>query len=81
MSTHPIHLNIPLSFDQLVQIVQQLSPKDKIKLHEVLLETLNTEDFEIPEEHKKIVRQRIEASKSDPSRRLRWEEAKLKLKV
>lgn len=81
MSIHDIQLNIPLSFKQVVEIVKQLSPKDKIKLHEILLEALKADDFEIPEEHKTIVRQRIEASKKNPSRLLSWEEAKHKLKV
>lgn len=38
------------------------------------------EDFEIPEEQKQIVRQRIEASETDPSRLLNWDEVKHKIK-
>lgn len=38
------------------------------------------EDFEIPEEQKQIVRQRIKASETDPSRRLNWDEVKHKIK-
>jgi hypothetical protein len=38
------------------------------------------EDFEIPEEQKQIVRQRIKASETDPSRLLKWDEVKRKIK-
>jgi hypothetical protein len=38
------------------------------------------EDFEIPEEQKEIVRQRIKASETDPSRLLNWDEVKHKIK-
>jgi DNA repair protein RadC len=36
---------------------------------------------DIPEEHKNIVRQRMEASEKDPSRLLNWDDAKHKLKL
>ena len=38
------------------------------------------EDFEIPEEQKEIVRQRINASLTDPSRLLEWDEVKSNIK-
>jgi hypothetical protein len=38
------------------------------------------EDFEIPEEQKQIVRQRIKASEADPSRLLNWDEVKHNIK-
>lgn len=38
------------------------------------------EDFEIPEEQKLIVRQRMRASENDPSRLLNWDEVKHKIK-
>ena len=38
------------------------------------------EDFEFPEEQKQIVRQRIKASETDPSRLLNWDEVKHKIK-
>jgi RNA polymerase sigma-70 factor (ECF subfamily) len=40
-----------------------------------------TEEFSIPEEHKNIVRKRIEASKTDPSRLLDWEKVKSEIKL
>jgi hypothetical protein len=36
---------------------------------------------EIPEEHKRIVRERIKMSEKDPSRRLKWDDAKHKIKL
>lgn len=38
------------------------------------------EDFVIPEEQKQIVRKRIKASETDPSRLLKWDEVKSKIK-
>lgn len=42
---------------------------------------IETEEFSIPEEHKNIVRKRIEASKTDPSRLLDWEKVKSEIKI
>jgi hypothetical protein len=38
------------------------------------------DEIAISEEHKNIVRKRIEASEKDPSRRLDWDEVKHKVK-
>lgn len=78
MQTHQnINLNIPLNFNQVVDIVKQLSPQEKVKLKEVL----ESEQEDIPEEHKNIVRQRIKASEADPSRLLDWDKVKHKIKI
>lgn len=79
MQTHQnINLNIPLNFKQVVDIVRQLSPKEKTKLKEVLE---SEQEIDIPEEHKNIVRQRMKASEADPSRLLNWDEVKHKIKL
>ena len=79
MQTHNnIKLNIPLDFNQVVDIVKQLSPKEKTKLKEVLE---SEQEIDIPEEHKNIVRQRMKASEADPSRLLNWDEVKHKIKL
>lgn len=36
--------------------------------------------YDIPEEHKRIVRQRVKASEADPSRLLNWDEVKNRIK-
>jgi len=59
MDTQHIHLKVPLSFDQLIDLVRQLSPKEKQVLGNVLWNEFNEEEIDIPEEHMKIVRQRL----------------------
>ena len=54
-------------------IMELLNSFDYIKIE--------TEEFLIPEEHKNIVRKRIEASKTDPSRILEWEKMKSEIKL
>jgi hypothetical protein len=81
MNTQHIKLNVPLTFNQMVDIVRQLSPQEKLKLKKVLQESQDMDEYDIPEEHKNIVRERMKASQEDPSRLLNWEEAKHKLKV
>jgi hypothetical protein len=75
---HNINLNIPLNFNQVVDIVKQLTPKEKTKLKEVLE---SEQEIDIPEKHKNIVRQRMKASEADPSRLLNWNEVKHKIKL
>jgi len=81
MNTQHIQLNVPLSFNQVVDIVRQLSPKEKTKLKEVLTETEDIDEYTISEDHKNIVRKRMKASETAPSRLLKWDEVKHKLKV
>ncbi len=54
-------------------------PERKFNLFMELVESLGftkDDNFEISEEHKQIVRQRIEASKQNPYRLLDWEDVK-----
>lgn len=71
-----LRLNINLSFQQLIDIVKQLSPSEKIKLNDVLWD----ERMDIPEEHQKSVLERMQKSKQNPERMLDWDEASKKLK-
>lgn len=73
---HNINLNIPINFNQVLDIVRQLSPKDKLRLKNILE---NEKPADIPEEHKNIVRQRMKASSANPSRILNWDEEKHKI--
>jgi hypothetical protein len=81
MESQPIQIKVPLSFNQVVDIVRQLSPTERSMLKEVLKETDDIDKHPIPEEHKNIVRQRMKASEVDPSRLLNWDEVKNKLIV
>lgn len=42
--------------------------------------TVEEDEIVIPEEHKNIVRERIKASESDPSRLMDWDKAKQQLR-
>lgn len=75
---HNINLNIPLNFNQVVDLVKQLSPIEKTKLKEVLE---REQDAIVSEQHKNIVRQRMKASEADPSRLLDWDKVKHKIKL
>jgi hypothetical protein len=75
-SMNSLHLNINLSFQQLVEVVKQLSPSEKLKLNDVIWD----ESMDIPTEHQKLVLSRIQKSKANPSRMLDWDEASKTLK-
>ena len=79
MNEQHVQLNIPLSFKQIVDIVKQLSPSEKLQLREVLREEQNNENIAIPEEHKQIVRDRIEKYKKSPDSYLSWNDIERKM--
>jgi hypothetical protein len=81
MDSQSIQIKVPLSFNQVVDIVRQLSPTERSMLEEVLKETDDIDKYSIPEEHKNIVRQRMKVSEEDPSRLLNWDKVKHKLIV
>ena len=71
-----LELNIKLDFQQLLEVVKQLSPAEKIKLNEFIW----SDDINIPVEHQKLVLDRMQKSQAKPSRMLDWEEASKTLK-
>ncbi len=71
-----LHLNINLSFQQLIDVVKQLSPSEKLILNDVIWD----ERMEIPEEHQKLVLERKQKSKQNPERMLDWDKASKSLK-
>lgn len=71
---------MPLNVDQLIEIVRQLSPKEKQKLSSVLWDETKEEDIFIPEGHKKIVRQRLKRMAENPETNLSWEDIDHKIK-
>lgn len=80
MNTQHIQLKVPLNVDQLIDIVRQLSPKEKQKLSSVLWDETKEEDIFIPEDHKKIVRQRLKRMAENPETIHSWEEIEHKIK-
>ena len=70
------HANTDLSFDQIIEAVKQLSPREKLILNDVLW----NESMQIPEEHQMLVLGRIKKAKQNPNRLLDWDEAAKTLK-
>jgi hypothetical protein len=56
------NINIPLSFNQIIDLIKQLPKKEQDKIVSILQEQ---DDFEVPEWHKEIVRERIKNSKEN----------------
>jgi hypothetical protein len=81
MDTQHIQLNVPLSFNQLIDIVRQLSPKEKQQLSSVLWDETREEEIVIPEGHKKIVRQRLKRMEEHPESCLSPEDIERKIKL
>lgn len=71
-----LYVNINLSIQQLVDVVKQLSPDEKLILNEAIW----SEDMDIPQEHQKLVRDRIKSARQNPDRMLDWDDASKKLK-
>ncbi len=69
MSSIPV--SIDLSFQQLIEAVKQLTPKEKLLRNDVLWD----ENMEIPAEHQGLVSDRIKKAKQSPDRLLNWDEA------
>jgi hypothetical protein len=70
-----LNLKLNISFQQLTDIVKQLSPSEKLKLNEVIWD----KDMEVPDEHRKLVSQRVKKSRQRPDRMLDWKDASKKL--
>ena len=75
-------LLLPVSFDQLISAVKQLSFKEKKRLFAVLKNEVDKGvDLVIPEWHKKIVRSRVKKYSAEPSRSLDWDKVKNKFSI
>ena len=81
MDTQHIQLKVPLSFDQIIDIVRQLSPKEKQQLSSVLWDEIKEKDIYILEDHKKIVKQRLKRMEEKPETSLSWEDIEAKIKL
>jgi putative addiction module component (TIGR02574 family) len=81
MSTQHIQLNVPLSFNQLIDIVRQLSPQEKLQLSGILWDETEENEIDISEEHKQIVRQRLKRMDEQPESCLTWEDIERKIKL
>lgn len=79
MSASP-NIYLPLNFKQLFELVRQLPDKEKQQLIG-LLKQEREETTPIPEEHKKLVRQRIKHYAKHPEELLDWDTAKKRFKL
>ncbi len=75
--TNSIQLNVHFNFQQLVDAIKHLSPKEKLQINEAIWE----ENMDIPLEHQTLVLGRVKHAKQNPGRLLDWDEASQKLKA
>ncbi len=71
-----IQLSVNFNFQQLVEAIKHLSPKEKLQINETLWE----ENMDVPSAHQTLVLDRISKAKQNPSRLLDWKTASKKLK-
>ena len=64
-------INIQVNFQQILEAVKQLTPKEKLKLNDVIWE----DDIDIPFETQKLVLDRIKFSEEHPETMLDWDKA------
>jgi hypothetical protein len=68
-------INIQVNFQQIIEAVKQLSPKEKLQLNELIWD----ENTPIPIEHQQLVMSRIKMAKKNPESMLDWDEVSKKL--
>ena len=69
-------LNVNFSFPQLVDVIKNLSPKEKLQISDALWEG----DIDIPDEHQALVLERIKNARKNPARLLDWDKASKNLR-
>jgi hypothetical protein len=74
------NIYLPLNFKQIFELVKQLPNKEKQQLLG-LLHQEREDNVIIPEEHKKLVRQRIKKYTQHPEELINWDTAKKSLKL
>jgi hypothetical protein len=74
------NIYLPLNFKQLFELVKQLPDKEKRQLIG-LLKQEQEETMPIPEEHKKLVRQRVKHYTKHPEELVDWDTAKKRFKL
>lgn len=66
-----LNMNIKVDFQQIIDLINQLSLSEKLKINEILW----SGNAEIPLEHQILVRDRIKKSKTDANRMIDWDQA------
>ena len=81
MNAELLQLNIPLNFDQLLGLVKQLSPKEKLKLESMIWNETDEENIKISSVQKKIVNDRLQRMNNNPSDCKSWKEIESNLNL
>lgn len=81
MNSQHIQLNVPLNFNQVIDIVKQLSPNEKKQLSKVLESEKHEDNSEINEYHKQIVAKRLQNLDENPQTGLSWKDIEDKIKL
>ena len=68
-----MELQLSLNFNQLISLIHKLPVNEKVKLAKAIEEDISEI---IPEEHKKLVRNRIKSAKSNKKEMLKWDDIK-----
>ena len=68
-------INIQVNFQQIIDAVKQLSPKEKLQLNELIW----NENTPIPVEHQQLVIARVKNAKENPDSMLDWDVVSKKL--
>lgn len=63
-------INIQVNFQQILEVVKQLSPDEKMLLNDAIWD----EGMIIPIEHQRLVLDRVEKAKKNPERLKDWDE-------
>ena len=67
--SNSIRLNVNLNFQQLLDTVKKLSPKEKMQVNDALWD----DNMDIPAEHQEIVLSRVKHTRKNPERLLDWD--------
>jgi len=81
MSTPYIQVNVQLSLNQIIDIVRQLKPKEKLQLSGVIWDETSETDINIPEEHQEIIKQRLKRMEDHPESCLNWADIESRIKL
>jgi hypothetical protein len=71
-----LQLKVNIDFGQLVEVINQLAPSQKAEINALMW----NENMDVPIEHQRLVLDRIEKSKENPSRLIDWDVASQMLK-
>ena len=79
MKAQQVQLNIALNFNQVIDIVKQLSFSEKQQLSEFIFAEEEVSDMAIPNVHKQIVRERIKQLEESRGSYMSWSEIEHKM--